>query len=79
MSSEDTFMSHLIELRDRLLRSILAVLIVFLCLFYWARELYTLLAQPLLASLPQGGRMIATDVVGFGANHLPGRNCAEAL
>jgi sec-independent protein translocase protein TatC len=64
MIGEDTFMSHLVELRDRLLRAVLAVLIVFLCLFYWARDLYALLAQPLLASLPLGGQMIATDVVG---------------
>ena len=61
---EDSFMSHLIELRDRLIRALLAILIVFVCLFPWAKELYNLLAQPLLASLPQGGEMIATDVVG---------------
>ena len=64
MSTQDTFISHLVELRDRLLRAILAVLIVFLCLFPWAKDMYTLLAQPLLAVLPQGGQMIATDVVG---------------
>jgi sec-independent protein translocase protein TatC len=64
MSTQDTFISHLVELRDRLLRAILAVLIVFLCLFPWAKDLYALLAQPLLAVLPQGGQMIATDVVG---------------
>lgn len=62
--SQDTFISHLIELRDRLLRGLLAVTIVFLCLFPWAKDLYTILAQPLLAVLPQGGQMIATDVVG---------------
>ena len=61
---EDSFMSHLIELRDRFIRALLAILIVFVCLFPWAKELYNLLAQPLLASLPQGGQMIATDVVG---------------
>jgi sec-independent protein translocase protein TatC len=61
---EETFLSHLIELRDRLIRALLAILIVFLCLFPWARDLYSLLAQPLLASLPKGGQMIATDVVG---------------
>ena len=61
---EDSFMSHLIELRDRLIRALLAILIVFVCLFPWAKELYNLLAQPLLASLPQGGQMIATVVVG---------------
>ena len=61
---QDSLISHLVELRDRLLRSILAVLVVFLCLFPWAKDLYSLLARPLLMSLPQGGQMIATDVVG---------------
>ena len=64
MSNEDTFISHLIELRDRLLRAIVSVLLVFAALFYWASDIYMLLAQPLLASLPAGGKMIATDVVG---------------
>ncbi len=64
MITQDTFISHLVELRDRLLKAILAVLIVFLCLFPWAKDLYSVLALPLLAVLPQGGQMIATDVVG---------------
>src|SRR5882762_4388714 len=64
MSTQDTFISHLVELRDRLLRAILAVIVVFLCLFAWARELYAFLAKPLIAALPVGGQMIATDVVG---------------
>jgi sec-independent protein translocase protein TatC len=64
MTAQDTFISHLVELRDRLLRAIVAILAVFLCLFPWAKDLYTMLAQPLLAVLPQGGQMIATDVVG---------------
>jgi sec-independent protein translocase protein TatC len=63
-TQEDSFLSHLFELRDRLIRSLLAIGVVFVCLFPWAKELYALLAQPLLASLPQGGQMIATDVVG---------------
>ena len=62
--TEDTFLSHLFELRNRLIRVLLAVGLVFLCLFPWAKELYVLLAQPLLANLPKGGQMIATDVVG---------------
>ncbi len=61
---EDSFLSHLFELRDRLIRSLLAVGIIFICLFPWSKELYTLLAQPLLDTLPKGGQMIATDVVG---------------
>jgi sec-independent protein translocase protein TatC len=58
----DSFMSHLIELRDRLLRCVIALLLVFICLFPWARDIYTVLAEPLLAALPQGGQMIATEV-----------------
>jgi len=64
MGTQDTFISHLIELRNRLLHAIGAVFLVFLCLFYWAKDLYALLAKPLLAALPAGGQMIATDVVG---------------
>jgi len=60
--ASETFISHLIELRTRLLRAIIVVVMVFVCLFPFAQELYALLAQPLLASLPKGGQMIATDV-----------------
>ena len=61
---QETFVSHLIELRARLIRAIVGVLIVFLCLVNWARDIYTLLAAPMLAALPEGGHMIATDVAG---------------
>ncbi|MBM3392867.1 MAG: twin-arginine translocase subunit TatC [Betaproteobacteria bacterium] len=61
---QDTFISHLVELRTRLIRAFLAVLVIFFCLFPWAKELYAIVAQPLLSALPQGGQMIATDVVG---------------
>jgi sec-independent protein translocase protein TatC len=60
--TEDTFISHLIEMRDRLLRAILAVVIIFICLFPWAQDIYALLAKPLLAALPKGGQMIATEI-----------------
>lgn len=63
-AGEETFISHLVELRDRLLKIIGATLLVFLVLFYWASDIYTLLARPLLAALPSDGKMIATDVVG---------------
>ena len=59
---EDTFISHLIEMRDRLLRAVVAVIIIFICLFPWAKDIYGLLAQPLLAALPKGGQMIATEI-----------------
>jgi sec-independent protein translocase protein TatC len=62
MAAPETFISHLIELRDRLLRSILAVALVFLCLFPWAGDIYALIAKPMLKALPQGGQMIATEV-----------------
>lgn len=62
MSSKTSFILHLIELRTRMIHSVMALLIVFICLFPWAADLYALLAQPLIAKLPQGGQMIATDV-----------------
>jgi sec-independent protein translocase protein TatC len=62
--AQETFLSHLIELRTRLLRSIVAVLVVLLCLFPFAKEIYGFLAMPLVHVLPQGATMIATDVTG---------------
>jgi len=58
-------MSHLIELRTRLLRAVVAVLVVFVILFIYpgASIIYDLLAAPMLASLPEGTRMIATGVI----------------
>jgi len=54
--------AHLTELRDRLLRTILAVLLVFICLFPFANDIYTFVSQPLRALLPPGTSMIATEV-----------------
>lgn len=62
MSASASFIAHLIELRTRLLHSAIVLLLVFICLFPWASDLYALLAQPMLAKLPKGGQMIATDV-----------------
>jgi sec-independent protein translocase protein TatC len=59
---QDSFITHLIELRDRLLRAVASVVVMFICLFPWANDLYSLLAQPLIAKLPQGSQMIATGV-----------------
>ena len=42
MSTQETFISHLIEMRTRLIRALLAVIIIFLCLFPWAKDLYSL-------------------------------------
>jgi sec-independent protein translocase protein TatC len=61
--SEETFISHLMELRDRLLRSLIAIAIVFLCLFPFASQLYDFLALPMMRALPEGAHMIATGVV----------------
>jgi len=61
---QETFISHLIELRSRLLRSIVAVVIVLVCLFPFAKDIYAVLAAPLLKALPSGSTMIATDVTG---------------
>lgn len=54
--------AHLTELRDKLLRALLAVLIVFICLFPFANEIYTFVSAPLRALLPPGASMIATEV-----------------
>jgi len=62
MNTNASFIAHLIELRTRLLHSAIALLLVFICLFPWASDLYALMAQPMLAKLPKGGQMIATDV-----------------
>jgi sec-independent protein translocase protein TatC len=62
--AQDSFMSHLIELRMRLMRSIIAIVIVVVALFPFAKDIYALLAQPLLRVLPHGSTMIATDVTG---------------
>ena len=62
--TQETFISHLIELRSRLLHSIVAVVVVLLCLFPFAKQIYAVLAAPLLKALPAGSMMIATDVTG---------------
>jgi sec-independent protein translocase protein TatC len=59
---EESFISHLVELRDRLLRSVLAVLVIFLALFPFANRLYSFLAGPLSQHLPEGSTMIAIEV-----------------
>jgi sec-independent protein translocase protein TatC len=63
-AAQETFISHLVELRDRLLRAIIAVVVALVCLFPWAKDIYALLAAPLLKALPAGATMIATDVTG---------------
>ncbi len=63
-NTQETFISHLIELRSRLIRSIVAVVVVLLCLFPFANQIYAMLAAPLVKALPAGASMIATDVTG---------------
>jgi sec-independent protein translocase protein TatC len=69
MSEEDveqsvagSLMSHLVELRDRVVRMVVAILAIFACLFYWANDIYIFLAAPLTRHLPEGSNMIAIDV-----------------
>ena len=65
VSAEDekelTLIDHLVELRDRILKSVSAILLLFLGLFYWANDIYIYVAGPLLAALPEGSTMIAID------------------
>ncbi len=60
--AQQTFISHLIELRDRLLRIFIGIIVVFVALFHWSGDIYHLLALPMLNSLPKGGQMVATEV-----------------
>jgi len=61
--AQETFLSHLIELRDRVLRALVAVLALFVLLMPWAGDVYDLLAMPMMNTLPSGTNMIATGVV----------------
>ena len=61
-TAEQPLTSHLLELRSRLLRSIVVVLFIFAALFSFANDIYTLVSVPLLDALPEGSQMIATDV-----------------
>jgi len=62
VEQEIPLLAHLIEMRDRLIRCVISVLVVFVSLFYFANDLYHYLAEPLLKHMPEGGTMIATEV-----------------
>nr|WP_284509672.1 twin-arginine translocase subunit TatC [Salinivibrio costicola] len=62
VNDSQPLISHLMELRNRLLRAIVAILVVFAGLVYFANDIYSLVAQPLIDKLPEGASMIATDV-----------------
>jgi sec-independent protein translocase protein TatC len=61
--AEGTLISHLLELRDRLLRALIAVVLVFVPLVFFSNDLFTLVARPLIEKLPEGTSLIATSVV----------------
>ena len=60
---EMPLLTHLIELRQRLLRAVIAVTVIFLSLIYFANDIYTIVSRPLAAALPEGAEMIATGVI----------------
>jgi len=61
--AEGTLISHLLELRDRLLRALIAVFVIFIPLVFFSNELFTFVARPLIEKLPEGTSLIATSVV----------------
>jgi sec-independent protein translocase protein TatC len=61
--NDESFISHLIELRSRLMKASIVVIIIFACLMPWAGNLYDFLAYPMIHSLPEGSKMIATGVI----------------
>ncbi len=60
---EQGFLSHLIELRSRLVRAAASILIVFLALSPFMRRIFDVLSRPMIAALPQGGKLLATGVI----------------
>jgi len=62
MSQQQPLISHLLELRNKLLRAIGSVLLVFIAMVYWANDIYHYMATPLMEALPETSSMIATDV-----------------
>lgn len=60
---EESFVSHLIELRSRVVRAAIAIVAVFVCMLPFASSIYDLLAAPMIATLPPGTKMIATGVI----------------
>jgi len=58
-----SWLAHLLELRNRLLRIVIVIIVIFLGLFYWANDIYLLLSQPLRERLVDGSTMIATDII----------------
>ena len=60
--AEGTLMSHLLELRSRLMKAVFAVCAVFLVLAYWMNDVFELVSKPLRDALPEGSQMIVTDV-----------------
>ena len=65
MSDSESFISHLIELRQRLVRAVAAVLAIFVVFIFWpgSGTIYDFLALPLMSALPEGAKMIATGVI----------------
>ena len=66
MSSVDEsqpLITHLVELRNRILKSFICVLVVFLALVYFANDIYHIISAPLINELPQNSTMIATNIV----------------
>ncbi|MGZ8255971.1 MAG: twin-arginine translocase subunit TatC, partial [Burkholderiaceae bacterium] len=57
---EQSFLSHLIELRSRLVRSAIAIVVIFLALSPFMKEIFDLLSEPMMAALPAGSKLLAT-------------------
>lgn len=62
LGKEEPLISHLVEMRDRLVRMVIAILVLFICLFPFNNTIYTWLADPLLKHMPEGSSMIAIEV-----------------
>ena len=62
-ANEQPLVAHLIELRNRLMKSVIAIIVVFACLSPFMKQIFDFLSQPLMVALPQGAKLLATGVV----------------
>lgn len=62
--SKETFISHLIELRNRIIKAGISVVVLFFCLVYWAPDIFKILSKPLIQNLPKDGKLVVIDITG---------------
>ena len=79
-ANEQPLVAHLIELRNRLMKSVIAIIVVFACLSPFMKQIFDFLSQPLMVALPQGAKLCGIpDCASGGAVSSLGLHCPGAL